>query len=150
MSAEKPFYEDGLHFSCRRCSLCCRRDEGCVFLTRDDLDALAKEHAMRREDFLLTYCRWVPIAYRDQLLSLKEKANNDCIFWKDGCAVYNARPLQCRSYPFWKNHLSGKENWDQATAECPGAGRGQHHTKEIIEAWIASEDANPIIRRTRP
>jgi len=36
-----------------------------------------------------------------KLLVLKTKKNNDCIFYDDGCLVYDHRPLICRIYPYW-------------------------------------------------
>jgi Fe-S-cluster containining protein len=144
---EKPFWEEGIRFGCRRCSLCCTRDTGYVFLTGRDVEALTKALGLGREQFLDVYCRWIITGSGIELLSLKEKSNNDCFFWKDGCAVYEARPLQCRSYPFWKNFLLSKEIWDEALAECPGVGEGGLHSKEYIESCIANEDAEPIIQR---
>jgi Fe-S-cluster containining protein len=146
-AASKPFYEDGLRFTCKRCSLCCTRDSGYVFLTEHDLELLVSELKMKREEFLQVYCRWVRLDRGTELLSLREKANNDCYFWKDGCTMYAARPLQCRSYPFWKNFLCGKDVWDAALAECPGANSGELHSKEYIENCIANEDAEPVISR---
>ncbi|MDR3302412.1 MAG: YkgJ family cysteine cluster protein [Spirochaetaceae bacterium] len=145
--AEKPFYEDGLRFSCRRCSLCCRQDEGFVFLTKNDADVLSAAVALRYEEFIQVYCRWVKLGGGVELLCLKEKTNNDCCFWKDGCSVYHTRPLQCRSYPFWKNFLADKKLWDKALSDCPGVGVGELHSKASIEAWIQSEDAEPVIQR---
>jgi Fe-S-cluster containining protein len=143
------FYEGGLRFSCKRCSLCCTRDSGYVFLTGHDVELLVSELQMKREEFLQVYCRWVRLDSGAKLLSLREKSNNDCYFWKDGCTMYNARPLQCRSYPFWKNFLADKDVWDAAVAECPGANSGELHSKEYIESCIASEDAEPVISRHR-
>jgi Fe-S-cluster containining protein len=139
------FYENGLRFTCTRCSLCCTRDEGYVFLTDPDVERLFRALSMKRGEFVDVYCRWVEFGGGRKLLSLKEKLNNDCIFWKDGCTVYGARPLQCRSYPFWKNFLSSKERWEECTRDCAGAGHGALHTKEEIEAWIAQEDGEALI-----
>jgi Fe-S-cluster containining protein len=147
MTGEKLFWEEGLRFTCQRCSLCCTRDEGYVFLTENDVERLAAESRMGRGQFIKTWCRWIKAGGGVELLSLKEKSNNDCFFWKDGCGVYNARPLQCRTYPFWKNFLVSEATWEEALAGCPGVGEGELRTKEYIASCVASEDAEPIIQR---
>jgi uncharacterized protein len=132
----KPFYAEGLRFECNRCSQCCRHTPGYVFLSRNDLDTLVSYLGMDEKDFLYAYCREV-CTIRGKKISLKEKANYDCIFWeKDGCLYYEARPFQCRSFPFWKQYLGTKKRWDNLVSFCPGIGKGQTHTKEEIEEWI--------------
>jgi Fe-S-cluster containining protein len=54
---------------------------------------------LEAELFVKKYCRWVDQG-GDPILSLVEKSNFDCIFWDQGCTIYQARPDQCRSYPF--------------------------------------------------
>ena len=132
----KPFYAEGLRFECYRCSTCCRHTPGYVFLSLNDLESLVSITGMTEKEFLSTYCREV-FTIRGKKISLKEKANYDCIFWeKDGCIYYEARPFQCRSFPFWKQYLGTKRRWDNLLSFCPGIGKGQTHTKEEIEEWI--------------
>ncbi|MDR2864292.1 MAG: YkgJ family cysteine cluster protein [Spirochaetaceae bacterium] len=148
MNSKKPFYADGLSFSCVSCSLCCRRDSGYVFLTENDLRLLLNELAMPYEEFVPVYCRWVKLGTSGfEFLSLKETSNYDCIFWKKTCSVYKARPLQCRNYPFWKDLLISKKIWKEALAECPGVGHGELHSKEFIESCIKEEKKHSIISR---
>lgn len=146
------FYEKGLRWSCTRCSYCCRHESGYVFLSEADAKNLARQLEMRVEHFIETYCRFVAWNGAVELLSLKETSNNDCFFWKDGCTVYNARPGQCRTYPFWKEFLADEETWRAATADCPGVGQGPLHDCAFIEKCAALEDdepplSRPIIRR---
>ena len=62
-------------------------------------------------------------------VSLREKANLDCMFWENGgCSVYEARPLQCRSFPFWSALVSSEE-WDLHAQQCPGIGKGSLHSR---------------------
>lgn len=85
-------------------------------------------------------------------LSLQEKANYDCIFWKNGCSVYEARPLQCRTFPFWLSMLESSQSWTAAseTMGCPGMGKGELHPMEEIEAILARQHAEPVITREGP
>ncbi len=68
-------------------------------------------------------------------VSLREKKDGGCVFHSDeGCRVYRARPLQCRTFPFWLSVVRRRESWDAAARECPGMGRGRfYRTAEIVE-----------------
>jgi Fe-S-cluster containining protein len=140
------FYVDGLNFSCIRCSSCCRHESGFVFLSEKDLLSLERALSLLRPQFIALYCRWVRSGSL-QLLSLKEKSNYDCIFWKDACSVYHARPLQCRSFPFWESILSSSDTWEAATLSCPGIGSGRHYSVAEIDAWIKKQDDAILIEK---
>ena len=139
------FYSNGLSFACRQCSHCCRHEPGYVYLRRSDVVRLAKGLNTKHADFIETYCRWIDDSDRKKRLSLKEKANYDCIFWKDGCLVYEHRPLQCRSFPFWEDNLSSKRSWNAAASECPGMNSGTVHSQETIENWLEQQQAESVI-----
>ena len=101
MEVTDGFARGGLRFECTRCSRCCRHTPGYVFLSSADVTRLAKSQKLGEKDFLAQYCRTVDCGLARRF-SLEEKANLDCIFWENGgCSVYEARPLQCRSFPFW-------------------------------------------------
>jgi Fe-S-cluster containining protein len=140
-----PFYAEGLHFSCTRCSCCCRLAPGFVFLTREDLSALLRATGLPAREFVERYCRQVGLNgfYR---LSLKERDNYDCIFWEEqGCTVYEHRPHQCRSYPFWGANLDARDSWEALKGSCPGVGQGRLHTREEIEAWLERSEVGPFL-----
>ncbi|MCL1812063.1 MAG: YkgJ family cysteine cluster protein [Treponema sp.] len=142
---KKPFYSDGLHFSCTRCSACCRHEPGYVFLSENDLELLAEALKMKYIDIVEKYCRWVPVPGGEKQLSLREKSGFDCIFWQDGCTVYQARPLQCRTFPFWKSTLSGRNAWESLL--CPGIGKGTFYSREYIENCLIQRNAEQILTR---
>jgi Fe-S-cluster containining protein len=146
--AETPFYASGLRFSCTRCSACCRYDSGFVFLSEKDVTRLAAELRMDYADFVKTYCRWAPDRRGDrERLSLKEKSNFDCIFWDGGCTVYRARPVQCRTFPWWRAVVSSPEGWEMAGSGCPGIGAGVLYSRAEIEARLAERIAEPELYR---
>jgi Fe-S-cluster containining protein len=129
IEAEKsPVYARGLRFSCTRCSVCCRFESGFVFLSKKDAALLGAALNMGYSEFMDAYCRWIPSENGDFQLSLKEKSNYDCIFWAkepvEGCAVYDKRPLQCRSFPFWPSIVNNKKKWEMSARSCPGMGKG--------------------------
>jgi Fe-S-cluster containining protein len=146
--AKQPFYADGLHFSCTRCSSCCRYESGYVFLSPEDVDTLAKALDLGHDEFMQTWCRWVHLSGDTEYLSLKEKVNFDCIFWKEGCIVYQSRPLQCRTYPFWDSIVVSPAAWGNAKKDCPGIGQGEWHSMAHIEESRQARLNQPVITRT--
>lgn len=141
------FWTDGLRFTCTRCSHCCRHESGFVFLSTNDLDHLAQALAISPQECIERYCRWVPFGAVDHL-SLREQPNKDCVFWRDGgCSVYEARPTQCRTYPFWSTIVDAEESWRREASECPGIGIGGVVKPEEIEARLGLRvSETPIIR----
>ncbi len=130
------FYKDGLRFECTRCNRCCRHTPGYVFLSARDVERFTKALRIDREEFLRVYCRRVSLGIADRI-SLKEKPNFDCIFWENGgCSVYEARPLQCRAYPFWSSGVSSQVAWEEQARQCPGIGRGPVHDRKEIDGWL--------------
>ena len=39
--------------------------------------------------------------------------------------VYDARPIQCSTYPFWQGILDSNAEWSRESLDCPGIGKGQ-------------------------
>lgn len=142
------FCRSGLRFSCMRCSACCRHESGFVFLSESDAAVLAGALSVLLPEFEALYCRWVRYGEHERL-SLKEKPNFDCIFWGNGCAVYENRPFQCRSYPFWEFFLADKGAWDQEAIHCAGMGKGRLYSFEEIEEFLTQDRRNPVIERKR-
>ena len=149
------FYSSGLKFSCTRCSNCCRHDPGHVFLSQNDLSRLEAAFNSAHEEFISTWCRWIPSAGGMEKLSLKEASNYDCIFWSEekgengGCSVYEARPLQCRSFPFWDTVLVSPAAWKDVGMDCPGMDRGSFHSSEVIKNWLDMQENEPFITRKK-
>ncbi|NLK45138.1 MAG: YkgJ family cysteine cluster protein [Treponema sp.] len=149
MNTENPFYINGLNFSCKKCSCCCRGEAGFVYLSRNDLANFLAELNMEENFFIEKYCRWVPYYDGNEVLCLKEKDNFDCIFWENGCVVYNARPLQCSSYPFWDFLLKDKKSWDNAAKTCPGMNNGEFHSYEEINKTVKAYRQNIPLKKSR-
>ena len=142
---KEPFYAKGLKFTCKRCSACCRYEAGIVSISEKDLKKLLKSLKMGREEFIKTFCRWVYDWNGKKSLSLKEKSNKDCILWDNGCTVYESRPLQCRTFPFWESIVSSLIAWETAGSGCPGINQGMVHTAAEIGKYIEMRSAEPII-----
>jgi uncharacterized protein len=139
------FYASGLRFECTRCNRCCRHTPGYVFLSRVDLERLARAKNVEVGEFLATWCRTVDLGVAKRI-SLREKSNYDCIFWENGgCSVYEARPLQCRAFPFWGASVSSREEWDRQAEQCPGMNRGPLHPREEIDDWLARRESEKLL-----
>jgi len=102
---------------------------------------------MDKTGFIKAYCRWVKDWQGREVLSLKEKLNKDCIFWDSLCTVYEARPLQCRTFPFWESIVASAKSWEIAASGCPGMNSGNLHSGEAILEYIKLRDAEPVLNR---
>lgn len=121
-STEEPWYADGLPFECTRCGACCTGDPGFVWVTDEELAAIAR--------FLGRPFREVRDLHARKSrgrITLREKANGDCVFFdrQKGCTIYPVRPPQCRTWPFWDSNVATPEDWDRTCRACPGSGKGE-------------------------
>ena len=121
-----------------------------MYLSENDLSRLANEMQMDYTAFIKTWCRWVMFTQGRERLSLREKSNFDCIFWNDGCVVYQARPLQCRAFPFWDSLLCSRQAWEAAAIDCPGMNNGELHDGAEIAAFLGSMEKELVIEREMP
>ncbi len=57
----------------------------------------------------------------------------ECTFLKNKrCAVYEGRPEQCRTWPFWPEVMSAKAWAKEVKAFCPGVDKGSVISGEEI------------------
>jgi uncharacterized protein len=111
------WYEKGLYFGCKKCSNCCTGSPGYVWLDKDEIESISKYLKITKKEFLKKYTR----SFKNKISLLENNANYDCIFLKDKkCSIYNSRPSQCRTYPFWKSCLKSKTSWEDQKKYCPG------------------------------
>jgi Fe-S-cluster containining protein len=102
-----------------------------VWVEQAEIDAMAELMGMDIAQFERKFVRRVGIKK-----SLVEYPDGDCVFLDPStrkCSVYQARPIQCRTWPFWDSNLKSERTW-QATCEvCPGSGQGRVYSLEEIE-----------------
>lgn len=116
-NSTEPWYKKGLRFQCTGCGKCCTGAPGYVWLTENDIERLATHLNLSREAFINQHCRYV-----GKRISLKERSiSYSCIFL-DGkrCTVYEARPIQCRTYPFWPQNVQSPRAWEEEQSWCEG------------------------------
>jgi Fe-S-cluster containining protein len=127
-----PWYKDGLRFECTGCGACCTGEPGYVWISVEEMTAVAEFIDMSLAEFQYEY------AYQEQgRWSLRELPGGDCIFFDretNGCLIYELRPTQCRTWPFWSSNLRKESDWEATCDECPGAGQGPLIPLKKIEA----------------
>lgn len=127
-----------VRFSCAQCGECCRLYW--VPVTHRDIERISHRTGLRPADFTAPIPKSVvgewglPSFLLDDgehYLILRKRLDGFCVFispeeGKFRCAIYDARPLTCRFYPFV--YISGEpirfELAEDAPALCPGIGRG--------------------------
>jgi Fe-S-cluster containining protein len=127
----------GLSFGCTMCGNCCTGPEGYVLVTEAETQALAARLGMTVGDFNRQYTN--KTSQGRSLNEHKTEFGYDCIFLdrdkfpgKAVCGVYEDRPAQCRTWPFWKSNLTSKNAWERAKRTCPGIDKGKLYPVQQI------------------
>lgn len=119
----------GLRFGCTMCGNCCSGPPGFVIVSDDECAALAKRLNISVAKFRNEYTN---VMAEGRSLNEKKTAHGwDCIFLdrqkvpgKAVCGVYEDRPIQCRTWPFWPSLMKSRKTWDDAKKTCPGLDKG--------------------------
>jgi Fe-S-cluster containining protein len=97
-------------------------------VTDPEVAALAAHFGRTAAEFRREHCRSVY-----GRTSLRERPDGDCVLLgPEGCTAYGARPTQCRTFPFWAEHLRSPAAWARLAKQCPGLNRGPVHDPEEI------------------
>lgn len=109
-----------LKFECQPdCGKCCisHGEYSHVFLTENDILRLEKRLGLPRESFTEKHDNHIVL-----------KSNKDrCMFLKGKlCSVHEDKPIQCSSFPFWKENMNEK-TWQELKTFCPGIDVGQEY-----------------------
>lgn len=129
-----------------------------MWVTSDEVRRVAEHLNLTSKQVLDRYCRKVMgrISFGE---TVQPNGDHDCIFLKhieppkragktnelaEGeavplprkvCSIYEVRPLQCRTWPFWPENVESRETWDHAAQRCHGMNHGRRQfTAEQIEA----------------
>ena len=117
--------EDGYSYqfnpsACDTCGgACCTGVSGYIWVKYLEIEKIADFLNITIEEFASSYLKKVKHRY-----SLIEKQLDDnnfaCIFFNNElkeCSIYDVRPRQCRTFPFWETF---KNNEKEVKNECPG------------------------------
>jgi Fe-S-cluster containining protein len=128
------WYSAGLHFECLQCGRCCAGPEqGYIWLSRPEIRLIADLLKMPVKELKQKFLRRVGL----RMTIVEDPHTRDCVFLQQtkqgsGCAIYDVRPAQCRSWPFWESNLASPDTWNSTARACPGINRGQLHSPEQI------------------
>lgn len=151
-----PWYGDGLQFSCTMCGNCCSGPPGAVWFDEREGQAMAEAIGLKYPEFVRRYARRI-----NGRMSLNERLTgygHDCVFLdrdsKPGvalCKVYEARPSQCSTWPFWPEIIEDEQCWSDTASQtpCPGMGSGKSYSHAEITIR-ATEAADAFERSADP
>lgn len=127
-----PWYEQGLEFSCTGCGKCCRVD-GDVWLSPEEIPQIMqflednfdsnedfmslkkfREKYVKAEIFAQTNNDSEEEALTSETWMCLKREEGACVFLdptSNKCGIYDVRPVQCRTYPFWPSLLESPEDW---------------------------------------
>ncbi len=121
------FFDNGLYFKCKQCGACCTGSPGIIRVQQDEIEKIAGFLSVPVHEFIQEYIYSYGPGH-----SIREHPDGRCYFFDEKCMIYNARPIQCRTFPFWFRHLRNEVNWIKISKECPGIGQGKYFSKEKI------------------
>ena len=121
------------HFVCRPgCSACCEQP-GEVYLAPGDAPRLARFLGIPLSEFYKRYC--APEDDQGPRLTIPDEG--ECWFLEEGrCAVHAAKPLQCRTFPFWPENVRTKSAWKRISRYCPGIGEGERLEPDDVRRQV--------------
>jgi Fe-S-cluster containining protein len=139
-------FKDGIRFECQGSGRCCvsRGSYGYVYLSLADRKRMAATLGLRCNVFTRRYCE-----KKFGLFHLKSP-EKDCHFLEDNkCTVYEGRPTQCRTWPFWPENLNAR-TWNfEVSNYCAGIGKGKLYSPEeilrIVEEAKAGDPSLPDV-----
>lgn len=107
-------------FDCSKCASCggkcCTGESGYIWISPKEISAIANHLELDESEFIAKF-----LEKHGYKFSIKEKIYESgyaCVFFDEAnrnCSVYEFRPSQCASFPFWdyfKNHF------DELEKEC--------------------------------
>ncbi len=161
-----------IKFKCQRCGSCCHHKRplefddlvpterlqefveksNLIYLTEKDIENISLRTGCKPEEFVDTLyeydnnCVRVEDAGRKVILDLpvmKSKEDTTCVFYDDGCTVYQERPRACRLFPFRVE----EETTPQGdillnigyNPTCPGIGKGKPVNRKDLERLVVDQ-----------
>lgn len=105
--------------ACEDCQgKCCTGESGYIYVTKDEALVISEFLAIDIKQLVSKY-----LFKKDYKYTIKENKIYDsyeCIFFDrelNGCKIYDARPNQCKTFPFWDYY---KTKIGELKDECPG------------------------------
>ena len=104
---------------CEECDgNCCRGESGYIWVNESEIEKIAEFLGLDVKIFKKDYLNRVK--YRYSIKELKINGEYICLFFDEKqkrCKIYDVRPKQCRTFPFWEYF---KDREDEVRRECIG------------------------------
>ncbi|WP_041961773.1 YkgJ family cysteine cluster protein [Sulfurospirillum cavolei] len=105
--------------ACETCQgNCCIGESGYIWVSTEEIEAIAAKLSLSKALFINNYLN--KIRYRFTIKEVVHESGYACIFFdshRKQCGIYEVRPKQCRTFPFWEHF---KDNMNEVVSECPG------------------------------
>ncbi len=138
--------EVGLRFGCTMCGNCCSGPPGYVLFTEDEGRTIAARLGIDYERFLAEFTEDTP--HGRSIIEVQRRGGFDCVFLdrssvpgKAVCGIYEDRPRQCKTWPFWPGLLLSRDAWVRAKRTCPGLDSGRLYSPVEIRVVRDGERA---------
>ena len=115
-------HKEGFPFSfnaraCDSCGgKCCTGQSGYIWATPEEIESMAESLGLTFAQFATRYTHRVNGRFT---LNEVQRPQGDfaCVFFDQGCKIYDQRPEQCRTFPFWEHF---KREPRVVISSCPG------------------------------
>lgn len=139
-----------IKFQCQdNCGKCCvsHGEYGFTYLTEEDMVRLEKHLGVNRDQFaeegLFDYTRHGK--GKKKMWYLKNTKQSCTFLVGTKCGIYEARPIQCRTFPFWPENMNAKA-WRELKNFCPGIDKGpvlpRGHVNKMLEEQRRADSKN--------
>jgi len=150
------FDEEPVRFECTLCGNCCTGPSGFVLFSREEGERIAHRLGISYADFYEGYTHDTPAGR-----SLRERrfvepsgtVSHDCVFLdRDAqpgalvCSLYEDRPTQCRTFPYWPEHMGSRRSWQLLGKSCEGVGGGNFVPASEIRIQRAEQERSRLDR----
>ncbi|MDD2652174.1 MAG: YkgJ family cysteine cluster protein [Sulfurimonas sp.] len=105
--------------ACETCQArCCTGESGYIHVNHQEIEAIASFAGLDNDVFMQRFL--FKNGYKYSIKEHKVAESYECAFYdraSNGCMIYEVRPMQCRTFPFWDYF---KTRVDELKLECPG------------------------------
>lgn len=132
------FQNTPIHFECTSCGKCCTgsSDTHYIALNHDEADKLQAHLGVSAAWFKRHYVEHLT----RETYSIR-MTRGQCVFLgrNNQCKIYDLRPTQCKTYPFWPELLDKEEHWRAEKKYCEGINRGRRVDSRYIQKQLQQQ-----------
>ncbi len=112
--------------ACQNCGgKCCIGESGYIFLSLHEAQDISRFLGISFEVFALKYLK--KVGYRFSLIEKPFENGAACVFFdeeKRNCRIYEVRPKQCKTFPFWEGFKhKNEQDLEELFTLCAGVRR---------------------------